>query len=276
MRLHIISCEIFFREVCFLAAQSPTLCNLTFLPKGLHDLGAEKMLARVQGAVNAVAPTSCDAIALAYGLCNNGLVGLKSHHLPMILPRAHDCITLFLGSRARYRACFDARPGTYYRTSGWLEREGSEGANDETVQQKLGLFMGFADLVAKYGEENARYIQDVMGSGTQHYDNLGFIEMGIPNETRFREQAAREAAEKGWTFACIPGSLQLLRQLIDGDWNDDFLTITPGATIAATYDDAVVKACAGCDDHSRCDRDGRPITPADCKTPNPKEEICHG
>ncbi len=246
MRLHIVSCEIFFREVCFLAAQSPTLCNLTFLPKGLHDLGTEKMLARVQGAIDAIPPASCDAIALAYGLCNNGLIGLQARQNQLVLPRAHDCITLFLGSRTRYRACFDERPGTYYRTSGWLERHDSEGANDETVQQKLGLFMGFAELVEKYGEENARYVQSVMGTGTQHYDNLGFIEMGIPNEGRFKEQAAREAKEKGWTFSCIPGSLELLRKLIDGNWDDDFLTIAPGETIAPTYDDAIVKTCPGC------------------------------
>ncbi len=243
MRLHIVACEIFFREVCHLVAQSQTLCNLTFLPKGLHDLGADKMLARVQAAVDAVDAASCEAIALAYGICNNGLVGLRARQVPLVLPRAHDCITMFLGSRARYRECFDANPGTYYRTSGWLERAGADGVNDETIQQKLGLFMGYAELVEKYGEENARYVQEVMGTGTQHYDRLGFIEMGIPNEDRFRAQATEEAAGKGWTFACIPGSLDLLRRLVDGAWDDDFITVPPGSAIAACYDDRVVKSC---------------------------------
>jgi hypothetical protein len=39
----------------------------------------------------------------------------------MIIPKAHDCITLFLGSKERYRTYFDAHPGTYWYTPGWVE-----------------------------------------------------------------------------------------------------------------------------------------------------------
>ena len=92
------------------------------MPKGLHDLGSEQMQARVQEAVDAVDTEAYDAILLGYGLCNNGLVGITAKDIPLVLPRAHDCITLFLGDRKRYSTYFIDHPGTYFKTSGWIER----------------------------------------------------------------------------------------------------------------------------------------------------------
>jgi hypothetical protein len=39
MRLRIVACEIFFRELCHLASRSPRKVDVEFLPKGLHDQG---------------------------------------------------------------------------------------------------------------------------------------------------------------------------------------------------------------------------------------------
>ena len=88
------------------------------------------MRERLQAAIDATDPGKHDAVALAYGLCNNGLVGLVARQLPVVIPRAHDCITLFIGDRQRYEEYFHANPGTYYYTSGWLEcvkRRGADG-----------------------------------------------------------------------------------------------------------------------------------------------------
>jgi hypothetical protein len=242
MRLHLISCEIFFREVCHVAAASPHRCDVEFLPKGLHDLGVDKMMPRLQERIDAVPAGACDAVVLAYGLCNNGIVGLTARHAPLVVPRAHDCITLFLGSRARYRAVFDAHPGTYYRTTGWLERADAAGAGDVTVPQKLGLFLRYEELVKQYGEDNARYVMEMMGDSTAHYDRLAYIGMGLECEPAFREQARAEAQKKGWAFEELAGSLDLLRRLVGGAWDDaDFLVLAPGETIRASHDDGVVR-----------------------------------
>lgn len=40
----------------------------------------------------------------------------------LVIPRAHDCITLYLGSRQRYLEQFNARPGTYWYSLDYLER----------------------------------------------------------------------------------------------------------------------------------------------------------
>ena len=157
-----------------------------------------------------------------------------------MIARAHDCITLFLGDRFRYLEIFNAHPGTYYRTTGWLEHADVTGTGEETVSQKLGLTMKYEELVRKYGEDNAKYIMDTMGNPTENYDRLAYIRMGLDGEDRFREMARDEAEKKDWAFEELEGSLELLRKLIHGDWDDDFLVLAPGQTVKATHDEAVI------------------------------------
>jgi hypothetical protein len=243
MNLKLIACEICYRECCLLMAESPHRCDAEFLPKGLHDLGVEKMKPRIQERIDAVSPHVYDAVILAYGLCSNGIVGLESRHSRLVIPRAHDCITLFMGSRKRYAEYFAAHPGTYYRTTGWFERNDAGSAGEITVPERLGLHVGYEELVEKYGEENARYVMESMGDATAHYDRIAFINMGLKCEARFRDMAREEAREKGWTFDRIEGSLDLLRRLIHGEWDDDFLVLQPGESVRASHDDGVINPC---------------------------------
>jgi hypothetical protein len=240
MTLKVLCCEVFFREACSLMAVTPNKCDVEFLPKGLHDLGVERMVARLQERLDVADDGRHDAIVLVYGLCNNGIVGLQARRTRLVVPRAHDCMALFLGDRRRYREMFDAHPGTYYRTSGWLERADSSGAGEETISQKLGLFMRFEELVAKYGEDNARYIVETMGNATVNYDRLAFIHMGLECDDAFCAQAEEEARRKGWSFERVPGSMRLLRKLLWGEWDEDFLVLQPGETVRASYDDGVI------------------------------------
>src|SRR4051812_1944044 len=164
MRYCLISCEVFYREMCAAIARSPHVVDLTILPKGLHDIGAKPMRERLQAAIDEVDPPRYDAILLGYGLCNNGTAGLIARQIPLVLTRAHDCITLFLGSRDRYLQYFTERPGVYFKTTGWMERgDSSVELSQLSIQQKSGLNLGYQAMVAKYGEDNARYLTEVLG-----------------------------------------------------------------------------------------------------------------
>ena len=44
MQLKLIACEIFYREMCAAVARSPNQVDVEFLPKGLHDIGAEGLV----------------------------------------------------------------------------------------------------------------------------------------------------------------------------------------------------------------------------------------
>ncbi len=243
-----IGCEIIYREACLLAARSPDRVDVEFLRKGLHDLETADMVAKVQETVDAVDPDEYEAILLGYARCNDGLVGVQAREIPLVIPRAHDCITLFFGSRNAYRAYHDAHPGTYFLTTGWSERNLGEGAEDRSmpaygrsgVMARLGLTDSYEELVAKYGCENAEYIIESVGGWEKAYTDLLYIEMGVCDEAPFIEQARERAAEKGWTFSRREGDWSLLERLFAGDWDEDFVIVPPGGVIEARNDKRVL------------------------------------
>ena len=241
LKLKFIGCEIIYREACLLAARGPHQVDLQFLGKGLHDLGRAEMLAALQAAVDEVGD-GYDAIILGYARCSDGLVGLSARRAPLVAARAHDCITLFFGSRERYREYFDAHPGTYYRTTGWMERAAGEGGEPQAVMSQLGLRDSHAELVRKYGKDNADFIARTMGAWAGHYDNLCYLEMGVCDEGPFVEAARAEAAGRGWGFDLRKGDWTLLEKLFLGRWDEDFVIVRPGQCFVARNDRRVLDA----------------------------------
>jgi Protein of unknown function (DUF1638) len=242
MRLKLLSCEIFYREFCAAVARSPNLVDLEFLTKGLHDMGPEQMLSRLQAAVDSVDASKYEAILLGYGLCNNGLVGLTARTIPVVVPRAHDCITLFLGSKERYLEYFQNHPGTFFQTTGWIERGGGNGELTQlTLGQKPGTTQSYADLVAKYGEDNARYLWETIGDLVRHYGQLTFIEMGIEPDASFEQRSREQAESRGWKFEKLQGDMNLIQRLVNGSWEEsEFLVVPPGKRIAARYEGGII------------------------------------
>lgn len=240
MRLKLIGCEVLYRELCDAVARSPHQVDLEFLPKGIHDLGGEAMMKEIQARVDAVPPGTYDAILLGYGLCGMGLHGLVARHTPLVLPRAHDCIALLLGSRARYEEHFQTYPGTYYRSTGWIER-GKD--IQQIAQNRTGLGLSLEALVAKYGEDNGHYLYEELTRYRNTYNRMAFIETGLEADNRFEEEARWQAAEQGWRFQKIQGDLGWLRQLVRGEWREtDFLTVQPGERIRATWKEDIIRA----------------------------------
>ena len=134
-----IGCEIVYREACYLAAVGPHRVDVEFLQKGLHDLETPDMVAKLQATIDAVSPeVGYDSILLGYGRCNDGLVGVQARDIRLVVPRAHDCITFFFGSRAAYREYFDNYPGTFYMTTGWSERNAFDESNGDQTQPAYG------------------------------------------------------------------------------------------------------------------------------------------
>lgn len=241
-RLKLISCEIFFREMCLAASRSRNIVDIDFLPKGLHDVGTIKMKRELQQALDRVDESRYDAIVLGYGLCNNGLIGLTAKTIPLVLPRAHDCITLFLGSKERYQEYFFSHPGVYFKTTGWIER--GEG-NGETNQLSIGLPFGYdqtyAEWVEKYGVENAQFLLNEIGNLAKNYTQATFIEMGVEVDSRFEDTARAEAEKRGWAFEKLQGDLSLIQRLLDGEWNPaDFQQVPPGHKIVPTFHNDIV------------------------------------
>jgi len=237
MKLKLISCEVLYREMCAVIARSPNEVDAEFLPKGLHDIGCNSMRKRLQDAVDRVDPECYEAVLMGYALCGNGTAGLTARSLPVVIPRAHDCIALLMGSRERYQNYFEQNRGVYFRSTGWLER--GEDLQQETlriVRNTTGAGYTRDELVLRYGEENGRYLFDELNAYQSAYRQLTYIATGLEADDRFERQARREAASKAWRYERLEGDLGLFERLLSGDWNEeDFLIVPPGWRVTATY-----------------------------------------
>lgn len=244
-RLMVLCCEVFTRESYLRAAHSPLTVDVELLDKALHDTPLD-LRKRLQERIDQVDAQRYGAIALVYGLCNVGLAGLVAREVPLVLPRAHDCITLYLGSRQRYDEEFQSQPGTYWYSADYLERSQHKLTHDQpptALGASSKLHATYEELVAKYGEDNAQYVLEVMGQWTQHYRRAAFIETGWDIDGEAKRRAAEQAKQHGWEYKEVSGDSTLVRRLLEGDWTgDDFLFVPPGMAIMPTHDEAVVGA----------------------------------
>ena len=243
MRLKVISCQVLTREMNQVISASPHTVEVEFLTMGLHDLGAA-MRPRLQEAVNASDAGGYDAILLGYALCGRGTEGLRAGKTQLVLPRAHDCITLLMGDRHRYQAYFDSHTGVYYRSPGWLEFQ-TPGQVLEQAGASSGRILderrSREEFIAQYGEENGVYLFEQFNAFRSHYSQLTYISPGIEGENIFRDQARDEAKKEGWRFDEVQGSLALLQRLVDGLWDsEDFLIVPPGASIRGSLGEGIV------------------------------------
>ena len=234
MRLKCLACESLARAAYFCAAQSPHLVDVELLPFGLHATPA-KLRRRLQERIDAISSADCGAIVLAFGLCGKATAGLAARAAPLVMPRAHDCVTLLLGGRERYQREFEAEPGTYWLTKDYIERGADTGMGIGGDPQAMR-----DECAAKYGKENADYVMEAMGAWQRHYRRAAFIDMGIGDSAAAETLARNEAARRGWAFENMRGDLGLLRRLLDGDWNEDILIAQPGEEVVMTGDARIV------------------------------------
>jgi hypothetical protein len=233
-----LACEVLARPLYLCAARSPHIIDIQLVQKGLHNTPAslrQKLQEMVDGA------QGYEAILLGYGLCGQATAGLIARAAPLVIPRAHDCITLFLGSRERYQQQFTDFPGTYWYAQDYIEREdGSGSALSMGAGSDTDLAAVYDEYVQKYGKDNADYLMEVMGAWQQHYRRAAFIDMGVADGAVVEARARAEAARRGWTFEQLTGDLVLIRRLLEGEWEEDFLIVPPGGQVVMTYDEGVI------------------------------------
>lgn len=243
MRLKAILCQVFTREMEAVCLRSPNIIDVETLNMGLHDLGAQ-MRPYLQERIDSADPAGYDAILLAYGLCGRGTEGLRAAATPLVLPRAHDCIGVLMGSRRRYQEYFDNHPGVYYRSPGWIEFQNPDSALEPAFaasKRVLGERRSLDQLIAQYGEDNGTYLFEQFTAYRRRYSGLTYISTGIGGDSGFRDRARQEAEKHEWAFEALEGSLTLLQRLVDGAWDpEDFVVVPPGKTVRATGGDSIM------------------------------------
>jgi hypothetical protein len=242
MRFVVLACEALARGVYAMAAETPHTVSVQLLQQGLHN--QPKNLRRVlQAQIDAIEPGAWDAILLAYGLCGRSTDGLAARHTPLVIPRAHDCITIYLGSKERYQKEFDRHPGTYWYSVDYMERAdpdasvalGSAGLDEIETQ--------YEKYVEKYGQATADMLMDEMRKWSQHYTRAVFIDTGQGDSERYAAMAQEKAEREGWIYERMNSNRRLLEMLLRGNWPEaEFLTVAPGHKIGQSYDDDIICA----------------------------------
>jgi hypothetical protein len=225
-RIVVIACKVLAAAIERVLPQE-LASEVRFLDYGLHRVPV-KLTDALQEAIFAVEEPSL--VVLGYGLCGNGLRGIKSGVHTLLTPRTDDCIALLLGSYKSYMRQFSKTPGTYYLTKGWLE-SGSHPLKE------------YYEYLPKYGQETTLWLLDQQYA---HYERIALVASNAEELAAYREQAkevARFCERWNMRYEEITGSDDYVSRLIetaiglrDGvlapDAVDpDFLVIPPGAEI---------------------------------------------
>lgn len=244
--LKVLACKIFQRELSQVVPSCPNVLDITFMQQDLH-MDPSRLREALQQEIDRIENgddlhtnrrfmEKMDAILLGYGLCSNALVGIRSSRFPLVIPRAHDCITHFMGSKEKYAAYFEQVKGTFFYTQGWLD---------------LGLDIGRADLERKRseymerfdGDEDAvEYLLDIDRGMLRNYRYITYITWpGMPAEQGLA-MAQKCAADAGLELLQYEGSSRLMADFVNGNWNEeDFLILQPGQTLQPSYDSMVIR-----------------------------------
>jgi hypothetical protein len=215
----IIACRV-FEQLLVRHLPAELKDRVTFMDYGLHA-NPKNLRKTLQAAIDEIATPSL--IVLGYGLCGNGLKDIQSGIHTLLLPKTEDCIAIFLGSDEAYRKEFDAHPGTYYLTGGWLE------AGSDPLKE-------YEKYVEKYGQKTADF---VMNEQYKNYKRVAFVGHSEEDLAAYRERAMLVADyAKRWnmTYHEISGSDAYVRRLVAAatdlsQADGAFLVIPPGGKI---------------------------------------------
>lgn len=213
-KILVIACRVLKHELE--AVDGSGVC-IEFLEQGLHRTPS-KMPAAIQEIIDQ-AGEDVDYIVLGYGTCGSGIVGVKAGRQPLVIPRAHDCISFWLGSAEAHRKEHERVPGTYYLTRGYIE----EG------QSPLGSYEEYKE---RFGEETARW---VINEEFKNYTRIALIDTGAYDLEAYRQTARANAEFLGLSYEEIEGSLDFFKKIISGQWDEkEFIILPPGTEFTQT------------------------------------------
>lgn len=220
----IITCAVLRESMQTLAgAEGPRVIVMDY---GLH-LTPQKMRAAIQAVIDGIEQPGL--VLIGFGLCGNGLVGLKSGSHTLVIPRVDDCIALLFGSRAAFLKEFNAAPAVYYLTPGWLECGGEP--RTEYLQN-----------CEKFGQAKADLISDALYG---RYRKACFVALTADDLEKYGPRARQVAdfcsRRWGWQYKEMVGSDSFIRKLLAcaAAWNDpgtledspEFIIIRPGEEV---------------------------------------------
>lgn len=230
MRLRVITCDMFGRELEAVASRSTNQIEIEVLPKALHQLTCQEMLRGLQTMIDHTDRARFQAVLLVCGACQQDLAGLRAGSVPLVLPRVKDCLSLLLDRKqvaptprqtVHYGQASNAVGA--YPTSRLLEEEPVYWVvpvhETDPVKGKEGK------VAPPSWEWRARF-------SSSRRPKRPLLPRKGPRKASTRCHLAHAGFLKSPTR---PGRLPLLQLLVDGYWSyTDFLVVPVGWQVVAT------------------------------------------
>lgn len=237
MNYKIISCEVFEKEIEYIIDKHKIDCKIVYTKKSAH-VEPSKLNVEIQKIINNT--NDVEYILLGFGLCGNALRAIKSKNMKLIIPRAHDCCTIFLGSKNKFNQLYRDNKSIPWTSCGY----GRIGDDYLREDDPLELSQTMEQLIEKYGEENAKYVFEML---SPNYDNKNndtiFIKIDETHDKTIYEKFVKKMEEEGKTVRIEEGSLSILEKLLLGKWDKDFLVIDENCEVEALYDEEKIMYC---------------------------------
>ncbi len=233
--IHSIACGVLRLDMAEVARKTGVEISEEYLEGGLHSVPTE-LRKQVQERIDAASESGVvTKIMIGYGICGRGTAGLYARNVPLVIPKVHDCIALFLGSNKKYREEFSKNPGTYYISAGWFEEkvQPTSGRNEKTIFNEKARGndlrnLSYDYLEQQYGTDNAEEITKFYNSWKKNYKRSVFIDSGAGDKEKYAAYARDLADEFGWNYEEIIGTGDLLEKLITADKDsEDILWVPP-------------------------------------------------
>ena len=207
----IIACGSIRPELEMLADGQEEI-EMRFLPQNLHRI-PEKLTAVLQKVLDETGEDASE-IVLGYGLCSNGVVGLKAPRQGLLIPRVHDCIAFYLGSHQAYQKVFSQKPGTYHLTRSWIDNQ----------TDPLGLMRN--EYTRRVGSEMA---EEAIRTEIRNYKYISFVDTQGSGNEAYRNRARENAAYFNKEFIEYKGADTFFKKFLFGPYHKpDFIYISPG------------------------------------------------
>jgi len=226
-KLYAIACGVLSIDMRHSAEKLGYDIEYRFLEAGLHN-NPKLLKEKLQAAIDEISATGlCRRIIIGYGVCGKGTIGVQSGAVPLVMPKVHDCVSLFLGGDKAYKRQFKKYPGTYYLSAGLCEEK-----TEPISQRKQRAYFGdqkleFDDLVKKHGKEAARYTFDFLNSWQKNYQRAAFIETDVKKSSKYEKIAQDMADEYHWKYEKIKGSSALIDKMITAEHSTSEILFVP-------------------------------------------------
>ena len=213
MKKVVIACDTLYDELT--RAHEETNCDseIIWIEGNLHNF-PEKLRSMLQSKLDEI--NDCDYVLFSFGFCGNSIAGLKAGNHTLVIPRAEDCIAL-LHAENFGGECEKRLTNVFYLTNGWINHDPN-------------IWTEYESSVELYGEDTAKV---VMQSMYAHYDKISVLDTDTFEIEPVQEIAKKAAEAFELKCDCAKGSLNALKALLTGPWDDTalFVCVPPGGEI---------------------------------------------